>query len=120
MPERQCYPNFPVPFSLLQGVKSVTEIVSGDFASRRFQGSCASIESLQRKHGYRIEHDGRSLAYCLDHEHGDTNDIHPGVMALAQNADMLVFDAAIQTKSIQAFAVGAIQLGRKGVRLPAH
>ena len=44
--------------------------------------------------GFRIEFGGRALAYCLDHEHSDPEAIHPGVMALAQDADMLVFDAA--------------------------
>jgi ribonuclease BN (tRNA processing enzyme) len=53
--------------------------------------------------GFRVEHGGRALAYCLDHEHGDTNQIHPGIAALAQNADMLVFDAAYTDEEYPSF-----------------
>ena len=103
--ERQMLPpNFPVPFSLLQGVKSVTEIASGE--TLQVGDSRVHAQALNHPNesmGYRIEHDGRSLAYCLDHEHGDTNDIHPGVTALAQNADMLVFDAAYTDEEYPSF-----------------
>ena len=103
--ERQMLPpNFPVPFSLLQGVKSVTELSSGD----SLQVGDATIHAAALNHpnesmGFRIEYGDRSLAYCLDHEHGDTNDIHPGVMALARNADMLVFDAAYTDEEYPSF-----------------
>ena len=97
-------PNFPVPFALLQGVKTVTEIASGD----SMQVGDATIHAAALNHpnesmGFRVEHGGRALAYCLDHEHGDTNQIHPGVTALAQNADMLVFDAAYTDEEYPSF-----------------
>ena len=103
--ERQMLPpNFPVPFSLLQGVKSVTEMASGD----SMQVGDATIHAASLNHpnesmGFRVEHGGRALAYCLDHEHGDTNQVHPGVAALAQDADMLVFDAAYTDEEYPSF-----------------
>ena len=94
--ERQMLaPNFPVPFTALKGVKSVTEMASGE--TRTFGEATVHAHSLNHPNesmGFRIEFGGRALAYCLDHEHSDPEAIHPGVMALAQDADMLVFDAA--------------------------
>lgn len=94
--ERQMLPpNFPVPFSALQGVKSVTEMSAGE--SRQFGDALVTAQMLNHPNdsmGYRIQCDDKSLAYCLDHEHGDAKDIHPGLAALGQDADMLVFDAA--------------------------
>jgi ribonuclease BN (tRNA processing enzyme) len=88
-------PNFPVPFAALQGVKSVTEMESGE--SRTFGDATVHAHSLTHPNesmGFRIEYGDSALAYCLDHEHSDSDVIHPGVAALAQDADMLVFDAA--------------------------
>jgi phosphoribosyl 1,2-cyclic phosphodiesterase len=103
--ERQMLPpNFPVPFSLLQGVKSVTEIASGD----AIEVGDVTIHAAALKHpndsmGYRIEYADQSLAYCLDHEHGGEEEIHPGVEALAKGADMLVFDAAYTDEEYPSF-----------------
>lgn len=103
--ERQMLPpNFPVPFSLLQGVKSVTEMASGD----AIQIGDATIHAAALNHpndsmGYRIEYADQSLAYCLDHEHGGVEEIHPGVEALAKGADMLVFDAAYTDEEYPSF-----------------
>ena len=65
--ERQMLPpNFPVPFSALQGVKSVTEMASGE--SRVFGGATVHAHSLNHPNesvGFRIQHGDSSLAYCL-------------------------------------------------------
>ncbi len=103
--ERQMLPpNFPVPFSLLQGVKSVTEIASGD----AIEVGDVTIHAAALNHpndsmGYRIEYADQSLAYCLDHEHGGEEAIHPGVEALAKGADMLIFDAAYTDEEYPSF-----------------
>ena len=103
--ERQMLPPPPCRFPAAAG--EICDRFSGETLQVGIPGLCASIESPQR-YGYRIEHDGRSLAYCLDHEHGDTNDIH--LTALAQNADMLVFDAAYTDEEYPSFRGWAIQL----------
>jgi phosphoribosyl 1,2-cyclic phosphodiesterase len=94
--ERQMTPpNFPVPFSLLRGIQSVSEISSGESLQiGDVTVRAASLNHPNESIGYRVEHGGKALAYCLDHEHGDTNEVHPGVATLSENADMLVFDAA--------------------------
>ena len=62
--------------------------------------------------GFRIEYGSSALAYCLDHEHTESDAIHPGIVALAQDADMLVFDAAYCDEDYPNFKVGGILLGR--------
>ena len=42
-------------------------------------------------YGYRIEEGGKILVYCTDVEHNDG--IDPNVVALSQNADLLIHDA---------------------------
>jgi phosphoribosyl 1,2-cyclic phosphodiesterase len=42
-------------------------------------------------YGYRIEEGGKTLVYCTDVEHKDG--IDPNVVALAENADLLIHDA---------------------------
>lgn len=103
--ERQMLPpNFPVPFSLLQGVKSVTEIGAGE--SMTFGAATVTAQFLNHPNesmGYRIDCGDKSLAYCLDHEHGDSEEIHSGLAALAKNTDMLVFDAAYSDEEYPSF-----------------
>ncbi len=43
--------------------------------------------------GTRIEYQGRAVAYCSDHEHEADRKLHPGVEKLAQDADLLIYDA---------------------------
>ena len=62
-----------------------------------FGGATVHAHSLNHPNesmGFRIEYGSSALAYCLDHEHTESDAIHPGIVALAQDADMLVFDAA--------------------------
>lgn len=103
--ERQMLPpNFPVPFSLLQGIKSVTEINAGE--TMTFGDATVTAQLLNHPNesmGYRIECGDKSLAYCLDHEHGDAEEIHPGLAALARDTDMLVFDAAYSDEEYPSF-----------------
>ena len=42
--------------------------------------------------GYRIVDSGRTAVYATDHEHGDAASDH-GLIAMAKNADVLVYDA---------------------------
>ena len=99
----------------------MTELSSGDF----LQVGDAKIHAAALNHpnesmGFRVEYGDRSLAYCLDHEHGDTNDIHPGVMALAQNADMLVFDAAYTDEEYPSFRGWGHSTWQEGYKTLAH
>ena len=60
--------------------------------------------------GFRIEYGSSALAYCLDHEHRIRR--YSSVCALAQDADMLVFDAAYCDEDYPSFKGWGILLGR--------
>ena len=82
----------------------MTELSSGD----SLQVGDAMIHAAALNHpnesmGFRIEYGDRSIAYCLDHEHGEGDEIHPGVETLAKGADMLVFDAAYTDEEYPSF-----------------
>ena len=97
-------PNFPVPFEMLAGVKEVNEIEPG--GSIEIEGVTISTAELNHPNGsigFRIEHAGKSLAYCLDHEHEDHDQIHRGLAKLAQDADVLIFDAAYSDEDYPRF-----------------
>lgn len=97
-------PNFPVPFAALQGVKSVTEMASGE--TRAFGDVMVTAQAMNHPNdstGFRIQYGDKALAYCLDHEHIEEEGVHPGVAALAENADMLVFDAAYSDEEYPSF-----------------
>ena len=97
-------PNFPVPFDMLAGVSEVNEIEPG--ASVELDGVTISTAELNHPDGsigFRIEHEGKSLAYCLDHEHEEHDQVHQGLAKLAQDADVLIFDAAYSDEDYPRF-----------------
>ena len=97
-------PNFPVPFDLLAGIKQVNEVEPG----ATIELDDLKIHTAELNHpdgsiGFRLEHDGKSLAYCLDHEHEQQDDVHHGLSKLAQDADVLIFDAAYSDEDYPKF-----------------
>ncbi|MGC9503789.1 MBL fold metallo-hydrolase [Baaleninema sp.] len=91
--ERVLHANSPVPLVGLHADMKFVDIVCGE----TFQIDDISIETTPLNHpntamGYRINWDGRSVFYCTDTEHfPDRLDEH--VLALAQGADLLIYDA---------------------------
>ena len=97
-------PNFPVSFDLLAGIKQVIEVEPG----ATIELDDLKIHTAELNHpdgsiGFRLEHDGKSLAYCLDHEHDEQDDVHHGLSKLAQDADVLIFDAAYSDEDYPKF-----------------
>jgi len=97
-------PNFPVPFDLLAGIKQVNEVEPG----ATIELDDLKIHTAELNHpdgsiGFRLEYDGKSLAYCLDHEHDEQDDVHHGLSKLAQDADVLIFDAAYSDEDYPQF-----------------
>ena len=97
-------PNFPVPFDLLAGIKQVIEVEPG----ATIELDDLKIHTAELNHpdgsiGFRLEYDGKSLAYCLDHEHDEQDDVHHGLSKLAQDADVLIFDAAYSDEDYPQF-----------------
>jgi phosphoribosyl 1,2-cyclic phosphodiesterase len=50
--------------------------------------------------GFRIDHDGRSVCYITDHEHGDvTTDTH--LANVAKEADLIIYDATFTEEEMK-------------------
>ena len=97
-------PNFPIPFDLLAGIKEVIEIAPGEgIELDGVKISTAELNHPDGSIGFRIEHNGKSLAYCLDHEHEEPDQVHPGLRELAENSDVLIFDAAYSDEDYAKF-----------------
>jgi phosphoribosyl 1,2-cyclic phosphodiesterase len=87
------FPNFPVTLDQMAATMVFHEFDDGQ---RVGLGGGASVRGLMLNHpdgvyGYRLEYDGRALAYCTDTEHRDEPDEH--VLELSENAEILIYDA---------------------------
>ncbi len=88
------HPNFPVPITVMGADIEFNEIETGD----TLEIGEATVRTAALNHpggamGIRIEYRDRVLAYCTDHEHEADREFHPGILALARDADLLVYDA---------------------------
>ena len=91
--ERILHPNSPVPLKGLQADLRFHELKAGD----SMMLDDIKIETGQLNHpntamGYRITWNGRSAVYCSDTEHLPDG-IDENVLNLAQDADILIYDA---------------------------
>ena len=97
-------PVFPVPSSLIEKACSFNDYKCGQEFD--LDGGIL-IKTGQLNHpngacGYRIEFEGKIIAVCTDTEHfEDRRD--ENVLALAQNADLMVYDAAYTEESYPNF-----------------
>ena len=87
------FPNFPVTLDQMASTMVFHQFDDGRLVDL---GGGVSVRGLMLNHpdgvyGYRIEHEGRALAYCTDTEHRDQPDAH--VLELAAGADILIYDA---------------------------
>ena len=113
-------PNFPIPFDLLAGIKEVIEIAPGEgIELDGVKISTAELNHPDGSIGFRIEHNGKSLAYCLDHEHEEPDQVHPGLRELAENSDVLIFDAAYSDEDYAKFKGWGHSTWQVGHKLPS-
>jgi phosphoribosyl 1,2-cyclic phosphodiesterase len=88
-------PNFPVPLSIMRSTLSFHAIVAGDVVEL----GDVRIVTTPLNHpggclGIRIEHAGGAFVYATDTEHDPTGaSLDEKLVALAQGADALVYDA---------------------------
>jgi len=97
-------PVFPVPSSLIEKACSFNDYKCGQEFD--LDGGIL-IKTGQLNHpngacGYRIEFEGKIIAVCTDTEHFEDR-IDGNVLALAQNADIMVYDAAYTEESYPNF-----------------
>lgn len=87
------FPNFPVTLDQMGATIVFHQFEDGQHLDL---GDGLTVRGLMLNHpdgvyGYRIEKDGRAIAYCTDTEHYDEPDTH--VLELAAGADLLIYDA---------------------------
>ncbi len=91
--ERVLHPNSPVPLAGLQADLKFYDIVPGDTVTL----DDITLETGYLNHpnkamGYRVTWNGHSVFYCTDTEHFPDR-MDESVLHLAQNADLLIYDA---------------------------
>jgi len=91
--ERVLHPNSPIPLVGLKADMKFVDIVCGE----SLQIDDITIETTPLNHpntamGYRVNWQGRSVFYCTDTEHFPDR-LDENVLALAQDADVLIYDA---------------------------
>lgn len=87
-------PNFPVPLKMMRSELTFHDIAPGSVIS--LDDVLVETMSLNRPNsalGYRITWNGYCVVYATDTEHS-SEDIDQGLLYLAQQADLLIFDAA--------------------------
>jgi phosphoribosyl 1,2-cyclic phosphodiesterase len=91
--ERVLHPNSPVPIAGMQSDMKFYEVIPGDVIE--LDGITLETGKLNHPNGamgYRVSWNGHSVFYCTDTEHFPDH-IDDSVLQLAQNADLLIYDA---------------------------
>lgn len=87
-------PHFPVTLDAMAAQKRFETVRSGDrLGIGPFEIRTRALCHPQGSLGYRIEADGASLCFATDTEHHADGTIDEALLDLAQNVDLLVYDA---------------------------
>jgi len=97
-------PVFPVPSSLIEQACTFNDYDCGKVFDL---GNDILISTGKLNHpngacGYRIEYEGKAIAICTDTEHYDDR-IDENVVALAKDADIMVYDSAYTNEEYPKF-----------------
>jgi phosphoribosyl 1,2-cyclic phosphodiesterase len=91
--ERIMHPNSPVPLAGVRAKLKFYDIVCGDtFKLDDITFQTGHLNHPNNATGYRVSWNGRSVFYCTDTEHYPDR-LDESVMALAEGADMMIYDA---------------------------
>ncbi len=114
--EQMANPYFPVDLSVLRAKVQYERI--GE-ETREFDGVRVSTRFLNHPQGalaYRIEDGKRVMVFATDHEHGK-EPFDSNLRALAENADLLIYDAQYTPEEYQHKAGWGHSTWLEGVRL---
>ncbi|MCP4678378.1 MAG: MBL fold metallo-hydrolase [Deltaproteobacteria bacterium] len=105
------FPNFPLTLDQMASTMDFHEFHDGQVVDI---GEGVSVKALELNHpngcyGYRIEHKGKSLAYCTDTEHRDKPDRN--ILELADGADLLIYDAQYTPEEYNGLNGGVPRVG---------
>jgi phosphoribosyl 1,2-cyclic phosphodiesterase len=105
------HPNFPVPFQVMQAEFKFHNLEVG----QAVEIGDIRVESAQLNHpgealGYRVNWRGYSAAYITDTEHFADN-LDQNVLALARNADVMIYDATYTDEEYHSKATSKVGWG---------
>lgn len=87
-------PYFPVGIDQLRGTYGLHDVLCGEFAIGSARVIVRPVPHVGLTVGYRIEHQGHSVAYISDHQAPEALDgIDDAVLELATGVDLLIHDA---------------------------
>lgn len=88
-------PFFPIHYEMLHGDIRFHDILDLDFEVGPATVRCRPVPHVGLTNGYRVEWDGRSVAYVSDHQEPPDNPLHvaDSVLELADGVDVLIHDA---------------------------
>ena len=88
-------PLFPVSVDELPGTVSFHDTADTDFSIGKFDVKARLIPHLGPTLGFRVECDGRSIAYLSDHQQpfDGSYSASPGALELVEGVDLLIHDA---------------------------
>lgn len=87
-------PFFPITAVDLIGTVEFEDFVDGETEWGRARITARDVPHTGPTNGYRIEIDGRSIAYISDHQQpADSREVAPSVLELAADVDLLIHDA---------------------------
>ena len=88
-------PLFPVSVDELPGTVSFHDTADNDFSIGAFDVKARLIPHLGPTLGFRVEHNGCSLAYLSDHQQpfDGSYSASPGALELVEGVDLLIHDA---------------------------
>jgi phosphoribosyl 1,2-cyclic phosphodiesterase len=91
--EQMLHPNFPVPLQTMQGIVAFYDLEVGeDVVIGNIELQTRPLNHPGEAMGYRVTWQGITVAFITDTEHFPDR-LDDNVLALAQNADVLIIDA---------------------------
>jgi len=92
---------FPVPFDKMGASFEFMhpDVLSGIFGPLQVKITANRHNHPGGAYGYRIEREGKVLAFCTDIEHGD--EIDQNVVELCKDADLLIHDAQYTSEELK-------------------
>ena len=96
-------PLFPVSVDELPGTVSFHDTADTDFSIGEFNVKSRLIPHLGPTLGFRVEHNGRSIAYLSDHQQpfDGSYSASPGALELIEGVDLLIHDAQYTQTGVQ-------------------
>jgi phosphoribosyl 1,2-cyclic phosphodiesterase len=112
------FPLFPLQIEALQATVEFRDFRAGDPIKLR---AGVNVHTARLHHpggatGYRIEHDGRSVAYITDVEIGH-GPIDPALLALAKDVDLLILDTTYTDDELPSHVGWGHSSWQQGIRL---